>query len=65
MAQSYSHLLSPGRIGSMMLRNRIFMTAMGTYMAEDRRYGHRPAARLLRRTRQGRGGPDQYGVGVG
>jgi 2,4-dienoyl-CoA reductase-like NADH-dependent reductase (Old Yellow Enzyme family) len=30
----YTHLLSPGRIGAMMLRNRIVVTAMGVNMAE-------------------------------
>lgn len=31
---AYAHLLSPGRIGSMTLRNRIVVTAMGVNMAE-------------------------------
>ncbi len=35
MASSFSHLMSPGRIGSMELKNRIFMTAMGDNLAED------------------------------
>jgi 2,4-dienoyl-CoA reductase-like NADH-dependent reductase (Old Yellow Enzyme family)/thioredoxin reductase len=34
MADLYRHLLSPGRIGSMTLRNRIVMTAMGSNQAE-------------------------------
>jgi 2,4-dienoyl-CoA reductase-like NADH-dependent reductase (Old Yellow Enzyme family) len=34
MASDFRHLLSPGRIGSMTLRNRIFMTAMGDNLAE-------------------------------
>ncbi len=34
MASSFAHLLSPGRIGSMTLRNRIVMTAMGSDLAE-------------------------------
>jgi 2,4-dienoyl-CoA reductase-like NADH-dependent reductase (Old Yellow Enzyme family) len=33
MPQSHPHLLSPGRIGSMALRNRIIMAAMGTNFA--------------------------------
>ncbi|MBV6424055.1 MAG: NADH oxidase [Steroidobacteraceae bacterium] len=31
---SYSHLLSPGRIGGMQLKNRIVVTAMGVSLAE-------------------------------
>jgi 2,4-dienoyl-CoA reductase (NADPH2) len=34
MAGGYRHLLSPGRIGSMTLRNRIVMTAMGSNQAD-------------------------------
>ncbi|AJP56811.1 hypothetical protein UC34_07025 [Pandoraea vervacti] len=34
MSKSFSHLLSPGRIGSMELRNRIFMSPMGSNLAE-------------------------------
>jgi 2,4-dienoyl-CoA reductase-like NADH-dependent reductase (Old Yellow Enzyme family) len=34
MARSYSHLLSPGRIGTLKLRNRIFMTPMGSNLGE-------------------------------
>ena len=34
MAGSYSRLLSPGNIGSMTLRNRIAMTAMGSNQAD-------------------------------
>ena len=30
----YSHLLSPGRIGAMELRNRMIVTAMGVNLAE-------------------------------
>ena len=32
---SYRHLLAPGRIGSMPLRNRIFMTPMGSNLADE------------------------------
>lgn len=36
MSRSYQHLLSPGRIGTMTLRNRIVLAAMGTnYAAAD------------------------------
>lgn len=35
MATGYSHLLSPGRIGAMELRNRLLLTAMGTGYAEE------------------------------
>lgn len=34
-SNSYKHLLSPGRIGNMELRNRIIVTAMGVNLAED------------------------------
>ena len=33
-ANNYSHLLSPGRIGTMELRNRMIVTAMGVNLAE-------------------------------
>jgi 2,4-dienoyl-CoA reductase (NADPH2) len=32
---SYRHLLAPGRIGAMPLRNRIFMTPMGSNLADE------------------------------
>ena len=35
MSQHYPHLLSPGRIGSLELRNRIVMAAMGTNYASS------------------------------
>ena len=34
-SNSFPHLLSPGRIGSMEIRNRIATTAMGVSMAEE------------------------------
>lgn len=34
MAQSFPHLLSPGQIGSMQLRNRVVLAAMGSNFAE-------------------------------
>lgn len=35
MTQSYNHLLKPGRIGSMTLKNRMVVTAMGVNLAEQ------------------------------
>ena len=35
MANRYKHLLSPGRIGMLQLRNRIFMTPMGSNLADE------------------------------
>lgn len=35
MASSYRHLLAPGRIGSMTLRNRTVVTAMGVNLADE------------------------------
>ncbi|HLG88270.1 MAG TPA: NADH:flavin oxidoreductase, partial [Alphaproteobacteria bacterium] len=35
MARRFQHLLSPGRIGSLELRNRIFMTPMGSNLADE------------------------------
>lgn len=35
MAAQYKHLLSPGRIGTLDLRNRIFMTPMGSNLADE------------------------------
>lgn len=35
MARDYSHLLAPGCIGPLELRNRMVMTAMGTMLAEE------------------------------
>ncbi|CAB1367654.1 FAD-dependent oxidoreductase [Denitratisoma oestradiolicum] len=34
-ANAYSHLLAPGRIGQMELKNRMIVTAMGVNLAED------------------------------
>ena len=31
----YTHILAPGRIGNMTLRNRIFMSPMGSNLAEE------------------------------
>ena len=35
MTTQYSHLLAPGNIGAMELRNRLLLTAMGTGYAEE------------------------------
>jgi len=35
MSAAFSHLLSPGRIGHLELRNRIFMSPMGSNLAEE------------------------------
>ena len=35
---AFEHLMSPGRIGGMELRNRIFMTPMGSNTADDEGY---------------------------
>ena len=35
MTASFSHLLAPGRIGTMALRNRILMSPMGSNLAEE------------------------------
>ena len=34
-ASAYASLLSPGRIGTLALRNRIVLTSMGVCLAED------------------------------
>lgn len=43
---SYRHLLAPGRIGTMTLRNRIVVTAMGASLAEPDGDAERQMARL-------------------
>lgn len=54
MANQFTHLLSPGRIGSMTLRNRIFMTAMGDNLAEaDGMCGPRTRAYYAERAKGG------------
>lgn len=35
MSQAFRHLLAPGRIGQLELRNRIFMSPMGSNLAEE------------------------------
>jgi len=34
-ASNHRHLLAPGRIGSMELKNRMFVTAMGVSLADE------------------------------
>ena len=51
---AYRHLLSPGRIGAMDLRNRIFMTPMGSNLAdEDGITGERLRAYYVARAKGG------------
>lgn len=52
----YRHLLAPGRIGTLELRNRIFMSPMGAYLAEaDGTVGERKASYFEARARGGAG----------
>jgi len=54
MSQDFSLLLSPGSIGSLQLRNRIFMTPMGSNLAEEDGYcGERIRAYYTERARGG------------
>src|SRR5579863_53734 len=56
MAQSYPHLFSAGRIGSMTLKNRIVMTPMGSNLGEgDGTIGKRAHGYYLERARGGAG----------
>lgn len=56
MERSYQHLLSPGRIGSLALRNRIIMTPMGSNLGEgDGVFGERACAYYRERARGGAG----------
>jgi 2,4-dienoyl-CoA reductase-like NADH-dependent reductase (Old Yellow Enzyme family)/thioredoxin reductase len=56
MTGAFAHLLSPGRIGSLTLPNRIFMTAMGSDFADgDGMGGERMAAYYAARARGGVG----------
>ena len=38
MPSTYGHLLAPGRIGTLQLRNRIIMSPMGSNLAEEDGY---------------------------
>lgn len=61
-AGAYAHLLSPGRIGSLELRNRIIVTAMGVNLAEaDGSCGDRIRAF---HEEQARGGAGLVNMGV-
>ena len=56
MPDSYAHLLQPGRIGTLELRNRIVMSPMGSNFAEDDGYcGERIQAYYEARARGGAG----------
>ena len=56
MPGSYDHLLSPGRIGGLTLRNRIFMTPMGSNLGEgDGIFGERARAYYRERAKGGAG----------
>ncbi len=57
----FAHLLAPGRIGKMELRNRIIVTAMGVNLAEDGVCGDRIRAYL---EEQARGGAALVSIGV-
>ena len=62
MTQSYSHLLKPGRIGSMTLKNRMVVTAMGVNLAEE---DGTCGERILRfHEEQARGGAGMIVMGV-
>ena len=60
---SVKHLLAPGRIGSLDIRNRIFMTPMGTNLAEAS--GHVGARLTHYYEARARGGVGLIIVGVG
>ncbi|MBI4515443.1 MAG: FAD-dependent oxidoreductase [Deltaproteobacteria bacterium] len=62
-SSSFKHLLSPGRIGSLSVRNRIFMTPMGSNLAEaDGHVGERITRYYEERAK---GGAGLIIVGVG
>lgn len=60
-AARFAHLLAPGRIGKLELRNRIIVTAMGVNLAEDGVCGDRIRAYL---EEQARGGAGLVSIGV-
>jgi len=62
-SQSFSHLLAPGRIGSLELRNRIVMAPMGSNLAE--RDGHLGERIKRYYEERARGGVGLIIVGVG
>ena len=59
----FEHLLSPGRIGPIELRNRIVMSAMGTNLAEAS--GHAGERMQRYYEERARGGAGLVIVGVG
>jgi 2,4-dienoyl-CoA reductase-like NADH-dependent reductase (Old Yellow Enzyme family) len=66
MTRDYRHLLAPGRIGKLELRNRMIMTAMGTMLAEPGGFcGDRLRAYYAERARGGIGLIVMGSVGVG
>ena len=58
---AFRHLLAPGRIGRMELKNRILVTAMGVNLAENGHCGERMRLYL---EEQARGGAALVNVGV-
>jgi 2,4-dienoyl-CoA reductase-like NADH-dependent reductase (Old Yellow Enzyme family)/NADPH-dependent 2,4-dienoyl-CoA reductase/sulfur reductase-like enzyme len=66
MTRDFRHLLAPGRIGKLELRNRMIMTAMGTMLAEPGGFcGDRLRAYYAERARGGIGLIVMGSVGVG
>jgi 2,4-dienoyl-CoA reductase-like NADH-dependent reductase (Old Yellow Enzyme family)/NADPH-dependent glutamate synthase beta subunit-like oxidoreductase len=59
----FKHLLAPGRIGTLEIRNRIFMTPMGSNLAEDSGHVGERLARYYEA--RARGGVGLIIVGVG
>lgn len=65
MQKAFPHLMAPGQIGSMSVRNRIYLTPMGVNLAEeDGSCGPRNLAFYLERARGGAGMINVGGVGV-
>ncbi|MEN9684123.1 MAG: hypothetical protein RLZZ427_1874 [Pseudomonadota bacterium] len=61
-ANAYTHLLAPGRIGSMEIRNRIFVTAMGVSLSESD--GHVGERLMAYHEEQAKGGAGLIVTGV-
>ncbi len=61
-ANAYSHLLAPGRIGSLELRNRILVTAMGVSLSESD--GHVGERLMAYHEEQAKGGAGLIITGV-
>jgi 2,4-dienoyl-CoA reductase-like NADH-dependent reductase (Old Yellow Enzyme family)/NADPH-dependent 2,4-dienoyl-CoA reductase/sulfur reductase-like enzyme len=62
MNNAYPHLLSSGRIGSMEVRNRIFVTAMGVSLSQDD--GHVGERLIAYHEEQAKGGAGLIVIGV-